>query len=292
MTLHAAAPAAVPEATAVRPTTPGVRAGLLAIAGVIFFLGLSLFVFSTRTDTLFAWTIEPPLTAAFLGASYWAATTLAVSCAAERDWACARAFAPPYLIAGVVLLVVTFVHYDRFHMDDVTGWAWLALYAIFPPAMIVLLLRQLRVPGKEPARSAPIPPAATAVFALQAAVMVGLGVALVIAPEDVASLWPWPLSPLTGRAIGVFVLAQGALVGTVCREREWTRVRPAMYQYALLGTLHLIAIARFSDTLDWDGAAARLYLAFMAGILVMGVYGVRRVLAVRGRSGISHARAG
>ena len=82
-----------------------------------------------------------PLTAAFLGASYWASTTLAIACAAERDWVRGRAFAPPYLIAGVVLLVVTFVHLDLFHMDDVTGWAWLVLYGVFPPAVLVLLLR-------------------------------------------------------------------------------------------------------------------------------------------------------
>jgi hypothetical protein len=270
------------SAVPLRPTTPGVRAGLLAIAGVIVLLGLSLFVFPGETDTLFAWTIQPPLTAAFLGASYWAATTLALACAAEREWVCARAFAPPYLIAGVVLLVVTLVHIDKFHMDDITGWAWLALYAIFPPAMVVLLLRQLRVPGPDPEKRAPIPTGVLAVFAAQATMMVALGTALILAPVDAGSLWPWELTPLTGRSAGVFVLAQGALILTVCRERDWGRVRPAMLQYVLLGVLHLVAVARFSDSLDWDGAEAWLYLGFMVSVLVMGVLGVLRVVgAVR-----------
>ena len=83
-----------------RATNPGVRAGLLAIAAVISLLGLSLYVLPAETDRFFAWTIATPLTAAYLGASYWASTTLAVACAAERDWARARAFAAPYLIAG------------------------------------------------------------------------------------------------------------------------------------------------------------------------------------------------
>jgi hypothetical protein len=270
-----------PARDTVRATTPGVRAGLLAIAGVIFFLGLSLYAAPAETETLFAWTIQPPLTAAFLGASYWAATTLAVACAAERDWARARAFAPPYLIAGIVLLWVTFVHLDRFHMDAVTGWAWLALYAIFPPAMVVLLLRQLRMPGAEPARTAPVPAPVLAVLAAQATVMTLLGLALIVAPADAASLWPWPLTPLTGRAIGVFVLAQGALVFTVCRERDWSRVRPAMLQYVVLGSLHLVALARFSGTLDWDAAGAWAYLAFVATVLAMGLYGAGRAVAVR-----------
>jgi hypothetical protein len=265
-----------------RPTTPGVRGGLVGIAAVIFLLGLSLFVFPGHTDRLFAWTIQPPLTAAFLGASYWAATTLALACAAEREWVCARAFAPPYLIAGVVLLVVTLVHIDKFHMDEVTGWAWLTLYAIFPPAMVALLLQQIRVPGEEPPRLAPIPSAALGVLALQASVMVLLGTALVLVPLDAAALWPWPVTALTGRAIGVFVLAQGALIFTVCREHDWGRVRPAMLQYALLGVLHLVALLRFSDTVEWDRPAAFLYPVFVGSVLVMGLYGVARVVgAVR-----------
>ena len=203
-----------PEAT--RPMMPGVRAGLVAIASVIFWLGLSLFVFPTHTDDLFAWTIQPPLTAAFLGASYWASTTLAVACASERDWARGRAFAAPYFIAGAVLLWVTIVHWDRFHMDEVTGWLWLILYAIFPPSVLLLLGRQLRTPGTEPPRGPRIATPLLALIGLQGAVMVALGTALVVAPEDAASLWPWELTPLTGRAIGTFVLSQGTLSLMVC----------------------------------------------------------------------------
>lgn len=259
-----------------RPMTGPVRAGLVAIASVIFWLGLSLFAFPRETDTLFAWTIQPPLTAAFLGASYWASTTLAAACARERDWVCGRAFAAPYLIAGVVLLVVTLVHIDKFHMDAVTGWAWLILYAIFPPAVVVLLLRQVRVPGADPPRVAPMPRALVAGLAVLGTALAVLGAALVIAPEDAAALWPWPLTPLTGRAIGTFVLAQGVLALAVCREHDWDRVRPAMLQQLVVGVLQLAALARFSGTLDWDRAGAWLYLAAVLALLGTGAVGVLR----------------
>jgi hypothetical protein len=279
-----------PAAGAVtRPMTPGVRAGLVAIASVIFWLGLSLFVFPTHTDDLFAWTIQPPLTAAFLGASYWASTTLAVACASERDWARGRAFAAPYLVAGVVLLWVTLVHIDRFHMDAVTGWAWLVLYAVFPPSVLLLLGRQLRTPGVEPLPVAPIATPILAAIALQGIVMVAIGTALVIAPDDAASLWPWKITPLTGRAIGTFVLAQGVLALAVCRERDWSRVRPAMLQCLVLGTLHLVALARFSDTLDWDRGGAWAYLGFVVSLLAVGAYGTLR--AVRSREPAARVRA-
>jgi hypothetical protein len=260
----------------VRETTPQVRAGLVAIASVIFWLGLSLFVFPGETETLFAWTIEPPLTAAFLGASYWASTTLAATAAMERDWVRARAFVAPYLIAGVVLLWVTLVHIDRFHMDAVTGWAWLILYAIFPPAVVAILLRQLRVPGEDPPRDTPMPRALLAGHALVGGALTLLGAALVIAPTDAASLWPWPLTPLTGRAIGTFVLAQGVLALVVCRERDWDRVRPAMLQQLVVGVLQLAALLRFSGTLDWDRAGAWIYLGVVLAVLGAGAYGTMR----------------
>ena len=266
-----------------RATNPGVRAGLLAIAAVISLLGLSLYVLPAETDRFFAWTIATPLTAAYLGASYWASTTLAVACAAERDWARARAFAAPYLIAGVALLAVTFIHLDLFHMDDLTGWAWLALYAIFPPATVFLLARQMRVPGGEPPREAPMPVPPSRLLAGQAVVMVGLGTVLALAPHDAAALWPWPLPPLAAQAVGVMVLAQGALLLTACRERDWGRVRPAMIQYVVLAGLHLVALARFSDTLDWDTAGAWLYLAFLVLALATALYGASRALAARRR---------
>ena len=79
----------------------------------------------------------------------------------------------------------------------------------------------------------------------------------------------------------MFVLAQGALVLTACRERDWGRVRPAMIQYALLGALHLGALLRFRDTLDWDTAGAWLYLAFLLSVLAVGGYGCRRALLSR-----------
>jgi hypothetical protein len=269
MSAHAAG------AAGTRPMTPGVRAGLVAIASVIFWLGLSLFVFPTQTDDLFAWTIQPPLTAAFLGASYWASTTLAVACASEREWARGRAFAAPYLIAGVVLLVVTLVHIDRFHMDAVTGWVWLVVYVIFPPAVLVLLGRQLRTPGVEPQRGVAIPRPMLALIALQGGAMTVLGAALVLAPLDADALWPWTLTPLTGRAIGTFVLSQGVLALAVCREGDWSLVRPPMLQLVVLGTLHLVALARFSDTLDWDRAGAWIYLGFVVSLLAVGIYGAR-----------------
>jgi len=62
----------------------GASAVLAAIAGAELFLGAS------DTDRFFSWTIDPPLTAAFMGAAYWAAMVLLAWAARQRSWARAR----------------------------------------------------------------------------------------------------------------------------------------------------------------------------------------------------------
>ena len=97
--------------------------------------------------------------------------------------------------------------------------------------------------------------------------------ALVIAPTDADSLWPWTLTPLTGRAVGAFVLATGvsALLGV--RENDWARVSPALMAYGLLGSVQLIALARYSDEPNWEEPTAWNYVLYVLSILVTGAAG-------------------
>ena len=79
----------------------GVSAVLAAIAGAELFAGAS------DTDRFFSWTIDPPLTAAFMGAAYWAAMVLLAWAARQRTWARARTALPAVFTIAVLLLVAT-----------------------------------------------------------------------------------------------------------------------------------------------------------------------------------------
>src|SRR5262249_39055665 len=92
--------------TTFRQTTPGMRRMLLVAGGLVFITGIQLFVLSEATDRFFAWTIKPPLTAAFLGAAYWASCGTELLAARQRIWANARIAVPAVLIfTGLTLLV-------------------------------------------------------------------------------------------------------------------------------------------------------------------------------------------
>jgi hypothetical protein len=243
-----------------------VAAVLAVIAGVELFIGAS------ETDRFFSWTIEPPLTAAFLGAAYWAAAVMLGWAAAQRDWAYARTVIPPVFTIVVLLLVATLAHLDKFDFDTVFGWFWLAVYVAVSPLLLYMLWRQ---PGADSPPGPPIRAFPRALLALQALVMVGLGAALMIAPADVATAWPWALTPLTGRAVAAFLCGFGVAVAFALREDDLPRLRGSAMAYATLGALEILALALHWGDADVGSPAGVAYCAMVVSVLAVGVYSVR-----------------
>lgn len=260
-------------------TTPGMRRMLLAASLLVFIVGIQLFILTEYTDRFFAWTITPPLTAAFLGAGYWASFAMEFLASRKRVWADARIAVPAVLLFTTLTLIITLLHIDRFHLwapDLVTrgaAWAWLIVYAVVPPLMGWLLLRQLRAPGGEPPRSDRLPGWVRGTLLIHAIVMLPLGVALLLVPTIAAGLWPWQLTPLTGRAVGAWLVSLGVAAAHSARENDWSRVQVATLSYTVFGALQMIALLRYFGTLNWGTLQAWLYLLFMLSVLGLGVYG-------------------
>ena len=104
--------------TDLKQTTRGMRVVLYVASFLVLAVGLSLYLLSERTDVYFSWTINPPLTAAFLGAGYLASFPLELLSARERIWARTRPAVPGVWIFTFLTLIVTLVHLDRFHFDS------------------------------------------------------------------------------------------------------------------------------------------------------------------------------
>ncbi len=259
--------------TQVRPFTNGMRSPIVAplTRGL---LGVPLFLLTTHTDQFFAWTIKVPLTAAVLGANYWSSAALAILASRERAWADGRISISVALVFAPVTTAATFIHFGLFHTDSFFGWFWIVAYAIYPPMLLFLLYRQLRVPGGDPPRTSPLPPWVRATFAAHAAVLVPLGVVMFVAPGAAGHLWPWPLTPLTSLALSAWVLAFGVLGAHAVYENDGARVRVALLGYPVLVVLHAIALARFGSDMQWGEAGAWVYVAFLASCAALGGFGV------------------
>lgn len=262
-----------------KQVTPGIRLILYIASGLVLSVGISLYLLSEQTDIYFSWTINPPLTAAFLGAGYLASFLLELLSAGRAIWARARPAVPGVWLFTLLTLIVTLVHLDRFHFGSpqfitVAGtWVWLGVYISVPIALGVLWVNQVRQPGSDPARRAPLPAWVRAVLLIQGGVMFLFGAAMLLFPQTVIPHWPWALSPLTSRAIG----AWGAGIGTIALqavwENDWWRLYPFMASYALYGTLQLVNLLRFQGLLDYTSLPAAGYALFMVTVFTVGVYG-------------------
>jgi hypothetical protein len=261
------------------PTIPGVRRLLYVNSVLVLVIGIPLYLFSEHTDTSFAWTIHPPLTAAVLGAGYWASFALELLSARERLWAKTRVAVPAVLLFSTLTLVITLVHADRFHFHSpqlVTRagtWGWLIVYVSVPVAMSWLLVAQLRHARPDPARVAPLAPWVRTALALQAAVMLLVGLPMLLAPQATLRDWPWALTPLTSRAIGAWAVGIGTIAAHAAWENDWCRLRPMMGSYALLGLLQIAGVLRYPSDLDRSHVAAVVYVLFLVTILLLGSYG-------------------
>lgn len=269
-----------PPPPAFQPLTAGLRRMLVVASVLVGIAGVQLFVLTEQTARYFAWTVSPPLTAAFLGAAYWASGLLELLAAREWLWARARIAVPAVFTFTALTLLATLLHHDRFHFASpaalarAAAWVWLAIYVAVPVLLGALLLRQLRAPGgTAPRREQPLPTGVLVVLAVQAGALLGFGLVLFVVPVVAAPLWPWPLTPLTGRAVGAWLLGLGVAAAQACAEDDWGRIGAAMRSYTLLALLELLALARYPDAVDWTRPGGWVYVAFLVSTLAVGLAG-------------------
>ena len=249
---------------------PELRLTLLGFAALALTAGGLLVIGAEDTDDWFSWTIQPPLTAAALGAFYWGALVLFVSGSRARGWLEVRPIAYPVLFIAVVLLVVTLIHLDKFHMDRLFGIFWLCAYIVAPLLLLYAIARQR---AADPGPVGPsLPPLLRALLAVEGIVMLGVGALMLLAPDSAADIWPWTLTPLTSRALGTFILAVALVALIVVRDDRFP-VRGLPTALIVLGVLQLLAVALHEEDLAGDDLACGIYIAFLALVVVTGTYG-------------------
>jgi hypothetical protein len=104
-----------------------------------------------------------------------------------------------------MLLVATVQNLSAFH--GLLGLAWIEVYALFPPTLIAVAIMQLARPGFDPRLGDRLPAALRLTLALQAAAATNVGVVLFASSPSLAdSMWSWPLTDLTSKAIGTWLV--------------------------------------------------------------------------------------
>jgi hypothetical protein len=258
-----------------RPVTPRLKLTLEIFAGLALIAGALLFLGATRTDAWWSWTIQPPLTAATLGAFYWAAFVLILMAARAKTWARARPAVYPVAVIAVLLLIITLIHIDRFDLNSLFGVFWVAAYVVVPVLLAWTLAEQRATPGEDPPRARRLPSLLRRVLIIEGVVMLAAGVLLLVAPGAADDFWPWALSPLTSRAIGSFLVGIGLAALIAVRDDDPLAFHGAALAYTALGLLELFALNLHIPDLGDRALATILYAAFWVAVVVTGGYGLR-----------------
>jgi hypothetical protein len=280
-----AAPSALDARSGTKPLLPAMRILLGAFAVLTALATVALFVLATTTADTFAWTIQPPLTAAFLGAGYAAGFVLVVLSMRASIWADVRVPVLTIFVFVVLTLVATLVHLDKLHFDDDftalgalakgAAWFWLTVYVVLPLAMLVLLVVQERAPGGDPPARHPVPGVLRAALGVESAVLLAVGVPLYAVPTTAATLWPWELTPFTARVTAAWLLAFGLAAALAAVAGDLHRLRTATIAYTVFGVMVLISVLRFPGTVEWDRPVAWLFLAMTVAVVLTGAAGWR-----------------
>ena len=95
-----------------------------------------------------------------------------------------------------------------------------------------------------------------------------VGLELLIAPQAFDGLWPWRLTPLTGRAVGAWLTSIAVALVAVSLERDWRAIRRApghpRHHPAPAGVL------RFPDSLDSGDTRSWVYVGGLLVALIRG----------------------
>ena len=270
--------------------SPLLRITLIGFAGLALAAGGLLFIGATETEDWFSWTIEPPLSAAALGAFYWGAFVLLATGATASGWRGVRPIALPVLAIAISLLVITLIHLDPFDLDSLFGVFWLCAYIAAPPLLVagIVLERRRDPPGHPPRVSGRVRPplgsALRATLAIEGGVMLAVSAIMLLAPDTAADLWPWALTPLTSRALGSFVLGVALVALLVAREEEIELFRGTATALVGLAALQLLAVALHTPDLGDDDLATGIYLGFVGVVLATGLYALSRAASAFARS--------
>ena len=189
------------------------------------------------------------------------------------------------------------MHLDKFHLAAAlpgatrgVTWAWIGVYAVVPVLMLLAwALQARRGTAVPPAAGLPVPVRLTLVAL--AVVLVGLGAALLVSPEWADAAWPWPLTPLTARAVGAWCVGLGVAAGHARLVDDAASLGPVGVTGVLFGALQTLALLRHGSALDWSSAAAIGYVVVLAAITAVGAW----LLVASGRPlrpAASPARAG
>ncbi len=238
-----------------------VVAPVLAAAWVILYL------FPTRTESLWAWTIGTRMTPITMGAGYLGGVWFFVRVVSAPEAHRHRAGFLGVTVLTTGLGIATLLHWEAFDHGHVSFWAWLLLYTVAPVVFALLFVAVHRATGAALPGEPRLPGWLRTAFVAVGAVQITAAVVMFAAPGLIIDHWPWAMTPLTVRSIGPFIAFTGVLALWALVDDRYSALRIGVEAT----TIGLVAIAVGAITAlgDFTGpvGARVVYVGALIGLL-------------------------
>jgi hypothetical protein len=230
-----------------------------------------------RTERWFVWTVKPDANARALGVMYGSACLLGVFGYAARTWPRQRAtfvVVAPFAVAATIVTLVTLKPFRAHPWYELAYWLLMysILFVLVPATFVVEERRRGgRLPVEEPFAAG----GRTAVGVL-AALLLAAGIGLLFELSYATRLWPFALTPLVARILGVWLGSLGLAHLWAALDGDRLRARPLLVASPLTGILlALVPILHHGDVRDGAGGALAAYLVLAGALVAVGLAGSR-----------------
>src|SRR5947209_19865785 len=226
-----------------------------------------LYLFPDHTQELFAWGIQPRMSAMMLGAAYLGGAYFFMRVATFARWHWVKVGFLPVTSFATLMGIATILHWDRFNHSFLSFFAWVGLYFTTPFIVFLLWLRNRSTdPGPQTSSDRRVPRLVRLVIGIVGGLTLFTSIVLFLQPGFMISAWPWQLTPLTARVMGALFALTGVGELTISLDVRWSATRIAL-QSQMIG---IVAIG-LAIVFSWNNfnQAQPLTWIFLASILFL-----------------------
>lgn len=246
------------------PMTKIIAAIVIPFLWAAFFM---LWLFPDQTGELFAWAIKPHMTSLYLGAGYLGGSWFFINAILGRRWHRIQGGFLPITSFTWAMLIATFLHWERFSHGKLGFNLWLILYIVTPFLVPALWLYNRRTDDRQPEASDVI--LSTPLIWLSR--LVGVAVLLFavvsfIFPTLIISVWPWTLTPLTGRVLAGWLSLVGVGGLAMSFDNRWSTWRMPLESNWIWYVL--VLVAAWLNPTDFKPGALIVFSIILGAILI------------------------
>src|SRR5689334_8076188 len=172
-----------------------------------------------RTAQYWAWTIQPSMSAVWVGAGYLFGACAISTMLVLNRWRTAILATIATIPFAYAMIIATLLHLDRFATGSIRFWMWLLIYVALPIGLPIIWVRNRRAdPGVEPGDQL-LPRWLGRGLGAIGLVICAFALALFVFPGTVGRVWPWTLTPLMAQVVAGWLMFFGTGAAMFLAER-------------------------------------------------------------------------